>query len=158
MKKRVFNRALPRMRAAEPKPNLIQDPTHILSQILQLRAETALLLGLLRLPPLDQDVGFDLAAELAAEVATHQLEAVLYVPHVERPHQKFLRPLPVVKILGPAVGDYHQDNQTETEEIVAEVGLVGLHHTQRQVVQQFFGKKLLATALKDQLVGSQVCI
>lgn len=84
---------------------------------------------------MDENVGLDLVAELAAEVAAHQLEAVLYVSHVEGSHQKFIALLPAVEVLRPAVGDHHQDYEAEAEEIVAEVRLVGLHHAQGQVVQ-----------------------
>ena len=109
VKERVAHGALPRMRPIEAQLDLIEHSAHILRQILEFRAETALLRGMLS--PLDEHVGLDLAAELAAEVATHQLQTVLYVPHVERTHQEFLGLLPAVEVLRTTPRNYHQDYQ-----------------------------------------------
>jgi hypothetical protein len=145
------------MDGLKPQLDLIQDATHILGQILQLRAKRAILLGVGGVA-VDEDVGLDLVAELAAEVATHELEAVLDVPHVETAHQELLRLLPVVEVLRTPPRHHHQDYQPQTEEVVRYTRLERLHHAQREVVQQLLGQELIATALQDQFVGSEVCV
>jgi hypothetical protein len=77
---------------------------------------------------------------------------VLNVLHFECTHQELLGCVPGIEILRLALGDDHEDDESQAEEIIDNVKLIGLHHAQRKVIQQLLAQKLLSIALEHQLV------